>query len=275
MLSEEPVAWQHSQSTRARAAHVREGPGEFVRTSRLDELKPHPQRPCRDVCSRQHGLVRAFAECTWQPEDSDPIDPRDGLLEQFQTLADELRAEAGQARDIAARPRKVGDEPARNRITNTSEDNGDSPGRLHGRQGDSCASAHEDDINLERNQLGREGGDPLELSFGISVFDHEVATLDVTKLTQSFTESLAQLSASGQAGRQIAYASDLGGLLGLGDERRGEEAQSEDSDDCDTSDHHAATAVCWLSIAAIFRQPPILGNLICWLREALVAANAA
>ena len=88
MLSEEPVAWQHSQSTRARAAHVREGPGEFVRTSRLNELKPHPQRPCRDVCSRQHFFVRAFAEGTWHQEDCDPIDPRNGLLEQFQTLAD-------------------------------------------------------------------------------------------------------------------------------------------------------------------------------------------
>ena len=45
------------------------------------------------------------------PEDSDPTDPRNGLLEQFQTLGDELRAEAGQPRDIAARPRKAGDEP--------------------------------------------------------------------------------------------------------------------------------------------------------------------
>jgi hypothetical protein len=44
MLSEEPVVWQHSQSTSARAAHVRAGPGEFVRTSRLNELKLHSHR---------------------------------------------------------------------------------------------------------------------------------------------------------------------------------------------------------------------------------------
>jgi hypothetical protein len=76
------------------------------------------------------------------------------------------------------------------------------------------------------------------------------------------TEGLAQVGARGQVGRQVAYASDLGRLLGLGSERRGEEAQSEDSDDCDTSDQHAATAGCWLSIAAIFRQPSILRNVV-------------
>src|SRR5438046_10521849 len=42
MLSEEHGAWQHSQSTRARAGHVREGPGEFVRTLRLIELRLYP-----------------------------------------------------------------------------------------------------------------------------------------------------------------------------------------------------------------------------------------
>ena len=111
-----------------------------VRTSRLNELKPHPQRPRRDVCSLQHVLFRAFAEATWLPEDSDPTDPRNGLREQFQTLADELRGEVGQPRDIAARPRKAGDEPVRNRIGGRSEDNGDSPGRLLGGQGGGCAS---------------------------------------------------------------------------------------------------------------------------------------
>ena len=146
------------------------------------------------------------------------------------------------------------DEPASNRIGSRSEDNGEGSGRLLGGEGDDCVpSFGHDDINLERNQFGRESGEPLALPLGISVFDHEVATLDVTEVTQSLTEGLAQVGGSGQVGRQVAYASDLGRLLGLGSERRGEEAQSEDSDDCDTSDHHAATAVCWLSIAAIFR----------------------
>ena len=38
---------------------------------------------------------------------------------------------------------------------------------------------------------------------------------------------------------------------------------------------HAATAVCWLSIAAIFRQPSILRNLICPLATRLKSRISA
>jgi hypothetical protein len=124
----------------------------------------------------------SLAEGTWMPEDSDPTDPRNGLLEQFQTLGDELRAEAGQPRDIAARPRKAGDESVHNRIGTSSEDNGDSPGRLLGGQGVGCACG-QDDINPERNQFGRKSGEPLELPLGRSDFIHDVAALDVTEVT--------------------------------------------------------------------------------------------
>src|SRR5882724_3069052 len=126
---------------------------------------------------------------------------------------------------MAARLRKAGDEPARNRIGSSGEDNGDGPGRLLGGQGRGCACGH-DDINLERNQFGRESGEPLKLPFGGSVFDHEVTALDVTEVTQSLKEGLSLLRVSGQVSRQVAYSSDLGRLLRLGGERRGEEAAS-------------------------------------------------
>src|SRR5713101_7315580 len=87
-LNDEHGAWQHSQSTRARPGHVREGPVEIGGTSRLDELKSHPQRPCRDFCCLQHVPFRAFVLATWLPEDSEPTDPWNGLREQFQPLAD-------------------------------------------------------------------------------------------------------------------------------------------------------------------------------------------
>ena len=66
---------------------------------------------------------------------------------------------------------------------------------MRGGQSGDCVWSH-DDINLERNQFGRKSGEPLELPLGISVFDHEVATLDVTEVTQSLTEGLAQVGAS-------------------------------------------------------------------------------
>jgi hypothetical protein len=43
-----------------------------------------------------------------------------------------------------------------------------------------CASS-QDDINLERNQFGRKSREPLELPFGIWVFNDDVMTLDVTE----------------------------------------------------------------------------------------------
>ena len=130
--------------------------------SYLNELNRYPQRPCRDFCSLQHLLFLVSVVGTWRPEGSDPTDPRHGLPEQFQTLADEVRAEVGQPRGIATRPRKAGDEPAPNRIGSKSEDDGDGRGRLFGGQDLRCGWGH-DDINLERNQFGRKSGEPVEL----------------------------------------------------------------------------------------------------------------
>ena len=115
------------------------------------------------------------------PEDGDPGDPRDGLPEKLQMFRDYVRADEGQARDIAARPRKAGDEPVRNRIGSTKENNGDGPGRLFGRHGVGCACG-EDDINLERNQFCGEGGELLVLPLGISVFNDDIATRDVPEV---------------------------------------------------------------------------------------------
>jgi hypothetical protein len=153
-------------------------------------------------------------------------------LSSSRRLPTSLRVEDGQPRDITARPRKACDEPARNRIASGSEDNGEGPGRLLGGQGGGCVSGH-DDINLERNQFGRKSGEPLELSLGISIFNHDVAALDVTEVAQSLTEGLGQVGASGLVGRQVAYSSDLGRLLGLGGERRKSESNNEDDREAD------------------------------------------
>ena len=66
---------------------------------------------------------------------------------------------------------------------------------------------------------GRKSGEPLELPLGISVFDHEVAALDVTEVTQSLKEGLSQVGVIGPVARQVAYSSDLDRLLGLGRNR--------------------------------------------------------
>src|SRR5262249_20757532 len=110
------------------------------------------------------------------------------------------------------------------------EDNWDRFGRLLGGQGVFRARG-QDHVNLTRHQLGRESGEPLCLSLCISVLDHHVAALDVTEVMQSLTEGLWKLGTTGQVARQIAYPSDLGRLLRLDGERRGEDAPTHDADE--------------------------------------------
>jgi hypothetical protein len=75
---------------------------------------------------------------------------------------------------------------------------------LLGGQGKGGTHGH-DDINFERDQFGRQRGQPFDLPPGISVFDRNVATLDVTEVSQSLKENLCQLGGSGRVNRQDAY----------------------------------------------------------------------
>jgi hypothetical protein len=51
---------------------------------------------------------------------------------------------------------------------------------------------------------------------------YKVTTLDASEVTQSLKEGPWQLGTSAQVARQVAYSSDLGRLLRLGSEQRGE-----------------------------------------------------
>src|SRR5439155_7749925 len=190
-----------------------EGPVEVLWTSRLHNLKPHPERPRCGICLPQHLVFHAFTVVTRVPERSDPAGPRNDLLEQFHTLAHELRGEKRQPRDIAARPRQASDKPAPNRIGSPSEDDGDCLGRLLGGQGGGRACDY-DDIYVERNKLGRETGEPVVLPDGIPVFDHHIAALDVTEVPQSLEKGLVVLGREDLAS-QVAYSRDLGRFLRL------------------------------------------------------------
>ena len=86
-------------------------------------------------------------------------------------------------------------------------------------------------------QFGRESREPLELPLGIPVFNHDVAILDITEVTQPLTEGLVQLAISGQVGRQVAYSSDPPRLLPLGGKRSGEEVARQTADKHPAGDH--------------------------------------
>ncbi len=99
-----------------------------------------------------------------------------------------------------------------------------------GSQGSLCASSSYEDIDLERNQFGRKRGEALRLPLGISVFDHDMAALDVTEVTQPLEEGLVPVGASSPVERQVAYSGNLGRLLRVRGERRGEEAAGQGAD---------------------------------------------
>jgi hypothetical protein len=96
----------------------------------------------------------------------------------------------------------------------------------------------QNDIDPERDQFGRESRKPVWLPLGISVFDQDIAPLDVSEVTQPLTEGLWAVGDG--VDRQVTYSSKLGRLLGLGGERRGEEAASNSSDEGSTI-HYSIT----------------------------------
>src|SRR5437870_746692 len=67
---------------------------------------------------------------------------------------------------------------------------------------------------------------------------------------------------------RLLWSADLRRLLRLAGERQSENADGEGDCERGAWTHHAATGVCWVSIAAIFRRPSILRNLLCTPRSA-------
>src|SRR5262245_66618705 len=100
-----------------------------------------------------------------------------------------------------------------------------------------CGSGH-DDIDLERDQFGRESREPLDLPLG-SIFNDDVAALDVTEVTQPLMEDLGRMAVTGH-GRQITYSRDLGRLLGCGHDRA-EEPKKDKGDAGEPQPYHLGT----------------------------------
>jgi hypothetical protein len=99
-LGEKQRARKHDEGVSAIAGHRRESAIEFADSPHLYELKLNGEGPRRRLCRLQHVSGRALAESTGMPKRSDAGDIGQCLLEQAQTLGDELRAEKRQAGDV-------------------------------------------------------------------------------------------------------------------------------------------------------------------------------
>jgi len=69
---------------------------------------------------------------------------------------------------------------------------------------------------------------PIELPFSRSVFNHDVAALDIPEVTQSLEEGPSPVGVSARVEPQEAYSSHLPRRLRFGRERRGDETASDD-----------------------------------------------
>ena len=131
------------------------------------------------------------------PEDGTRVTAGNGLLEQFQPLADVVRPSRRHPVMFPPGRARLATSPTRHRITHGNEDDGDRRRRLLGGQG-RWRAVGDDDINLER-QLGRERREPLGLALGKSVLDHDVPALDVAELAQTFAEARSHGGLNGRA----------------------------------------------------------------------------
>jgi len=193
---------------------------------RASRIAVAPQRPCRDFCAFQPVPFRELPDFTWLPEDSDPTDPRNACLSRSRHLPINSPTRLDNPVNIAARPRKAVDDPCRNRVANSDEDNREGPGRLLGGEGPECASAGHDDINLERNQFGpaRAGS----RSTFPSAYRVSIRRLRPSTYPRSSSPWRNGLLMAGFRGRASSIDKPnppyLPRLLRLGGQRRGEEA---------------------------------------------------
>ena len=99
----------------------------------------------------------------------------------------------------------------------------------------------QDDVHLAAKQFGRETREPFVLVLGESIFKDNVLAVDITEFAQAGAETQehVRVNAFG-SGAKKPDPPHLLRLLGLGGERRGEEAASQYPDERPAV-HHSST----------------------------------
>src|SRR6516164_4245866 len=108
---------------------------------------------------------------TWVNQQGDHLGPGEQVAEQLEPLGDELLVENGEPREIAAWPRKTGDQPSRNRVLADDRNARDRRGRFFRREGGGCSAVGRDHIDLAAAELRREAGQTIVMVLSPPVFD--------------------------------------------------------------------------------------------------------
>jgi hypothetical protein len=96
-----------------------------------------------------------------------------------------------------------------------------------------------DDVRLEPDQLGREGGQPVEPTLRKSIVDDNILALSLPELAQPFPERIEVRRRIGKGPRpKKTYPRQLPRLLPLSGERRKSEAERENDREPDQTHGH-------------------------------------
>src|SRR5262245_14421236 len=89
------------------------------------------------------------------------------------------------------RAREARDEPGANRIANGNHDDGNRLGGVPGCR-HSLRPLRYDEVHLEPDQLGRQVGQPVDPTLGISIVDDNILALNPPELAQPLPERVEQ-----------------------------------------------------------------------------------
>src|SRR4029434_8392263 len=117
---------------------------------------------------------------------------------------------------------------ALHRIRDNGHDDRDRPGCLLDSLSRLRRGRH-DDVNIEPNQLGREGWEAIEPALRPSLFEGDVLSLDIAQPAQALPKCLGERRGdSGRIEPQDAYPRDFLRLLRLGERTCAEKEKRED-----------------------------------------------
>jgi len=95
----------------------------------------------------------------------------------------------GQPRDIAAGPRQAVNKPTCNRVTGRRHNDRDCPSSVLGSQSIG-SDGSDDDVNLEKDEIGCEVREAIALTLRISVLNADVLPLNPSEVAETLPECL-------------------------------------------------------------------------------------
>src|SRR5262249_10729092 len=128
--------------------------------------------------------VKAFGQQVSIDQQRNAREAWDQLFEQLQAFRCKLFTKIRQSSHIPARPRKGLDQLHTHRVGNGHEYDWDFCGGIP--QKGCPGGGHHQDIDIEGDEFGRHGPEALGLLVGETVFEDDVATVDVAELGEAF-----------------------------------------------------------------------------------------